>query len=237
VIIYNGPSLLDGAPIVVIVTGYAARSTNKKTGAMVQTYIIRSDMSPVEAVRSGADASICGDCKHRGDGTGGARSCYVTLIHGPSAVWRTFARGGYPVASPHVAADLCAGQMIRLGTYGDPAAVPKDVWDTLISRAEGFTGYTHAWRRIDPAWASLVMASADTTAEAVQARAMGYRTFRVGLEPVAGLEINCPASEESGRKVQCVACKACMGTSGKARVSIQIQAHGTGKRFASLVAA
>jgi hypothetical protein len=36
-IIYNGPSLLDGKPIVVIAT-YSKR--NIKTGAVVQTYIL-----------------------------------------------------------------------------------------------------------------------------------------------------------------------------------------------------
>ena len=35
-IIYNGPSLLDGKPIVVIAT-YSNR--NRKTGAVLQTYI------------------------------------------------------------------------------------------------------------------------------------------------------------------------------------------------------
>jgi len=40
-IIYRGPSVLDGAPIVVVAT-YSKR--NKKTGTMVQTYIIRDDM-------------------------------------------------------------------------------------------------------------------------------------------------------------------------------------------------
>ena len=45
-VIYRGPSLLDGAPIVVIAT---VTDTNSKTGAMVQTYIIRSDMPPTDA--------------------------------------------------------------------------------------------------------------------------------------------------------------------------------------------
>ena len=62
-IIYRGPSLLDGSPIVAIAT-YSAR--NRKTGAMVQTYIIRDDMDPVTASRTGADAAICGACPLRG---------------------------------------------------------------------------------------------------------------------------------------------------------------------------
>jgi hypothetical protein len=65
-IIYRGPSLIDGAPIVVIAT-YSDR--NKKTGTMLQTYIIREDVDPREASKTGADISICGTCPHRGTAT------------------------------------------------------------------------------------------------------------------------------------------------------------------------
>ena len=58
-IIYKGPSLLDGAPIVVIAT-YSNRNT--KTGHVVQTYILRADINPLEASKTGADVSICGNC-------------------------------------------------------------------------------------------------------------------------------------------------------------------------------
>jgi len=62
-IIYNGPSLLDGQPIVVIAT-YSNR--NRKTGHVVQTYILLRDINPLEASKTGADYSICGDCIMRG---------------------------------------------------------------------------------------------------------------------------------------------------------------------------
>jgi len=233
VILYEGPSALDGAPIVVIATGLAKASKNAKTGAMIQTYIIRADMGPLDAVRTGADASICGTCPHRGDGTGKGRSCYVTLIHGPASVWRSYQRGVYPKADAFTAAQLFAGRMVRLGTYGDPAAAPFALWTVALSAAEGWTGYTHQWRAIPAKWAALVMASADSLADMDTAHALGYRTFRVTAAPfenVKGREAVCPASEEKGKVASCITCKACMGTSGKARVSIQIAAHGTGKR-------
>src|SRR3546814_9892527 len=116
---------------------------------MVQTYIIRTDVDPVTAVREGADASICGDCPHRGDGTGKGRSCYVTLIHGPSTVYKAYKRGVYPKVDAFAAAALFAGRMIRLGTYGDPAAAPRSLWTVALSQAAGWTGYTHQWRNID----------------------------------------------------------------------------------------
>ena len=63
-ILYEGPSMIDGAPVVVIVNKIDG-SDNAKTGAMVQTFIIRSDIAPTEALRTGDDVSICGDCEHR----------------------------------------------------------------------------------------------------------------------------------------------------------------------------
>lgn len=72
-IMYQGASLLDGAPIAVIAT---LNSSNRKTGAMIQTWVIRTDLSPTEALRSAADASVCGACPHR-QSLGGA--CYVNV--------------------------------------------------------------------------------------------------------------------------------------------------------------
>ena len=50
VILYQGPSLLDGAPIVVILT---FSTDNAKTGDMLQTWILRADMPPTVAIQSG----------------------------------------------------------------------------------------------------------------------------------------------------------------------------------------
>ena len=65
-IIYDGSSAIDGAPIVAILTGLANASRNAGTGDMLQLYIIRSDMMPEVARHTGADAAICGDCPMRG---------------------------------------------------------------------------------------------------------------------------------------------------------------------------
>lgn len=230
-VVYDGPSAVDGERIVVIVCALE-RSRNAKTGHMVQTYILRADMHPIEAVRTGADVSICGGCKHRGDGTGKGRSCYVTLAHGPSHVYRSWLRGVYPAMDPAAAALFLTGKMIRIGTYGDPAAAPLAVWQALVAHAEGWTGYTHRWAEVDPAWSRMVMASADTLDEAKAAQAAGYRTFRVGAGTVFGKEVRCPASKEMGKKAVCADCRACMGLAGKARASIVIAPHGTGARYA-----
>lgn len=236
-IIYRGPSMLDGSPIVAVAL-YRVTGANRKTGAMVQTYILADNgQSPVEAIRSGADAGICGDCKHRGDGrTYGSRSCYVNVGQGPTAVHKGLARGIYPGLSEPFRSDLRVamgeGRMVRLGTYGDPAAVPVWVWTDLTQRAAGWTGYTHAWKRSEAAvLRGLCMASADTAEEAEEARAAGWRTFRVreASEPVLRGEFTCPASEEAGKVRTCVTCGACDGVanhrSGR-QASPVIVAHG-----------
>ena len=228
-VIYDGPSMIDGQRIVAIVTGLTG-SRNVKTGKMVQTYIIRPDMSPLEAVRTGNDVSICGTCVHRGDGTGKGRSCYVTLVHGPRGVHDALARGIYPSATPHDVADIVAGRMVRLGTYGDPAAVPLPVWQLLISKAAGWTGYSHQWRTLTGGWQRLLMASVDSVEQMDDAHEQGWRTFRVGAEPVRGVEINCPASEEAGKRVQCADCLLCMGGTSRSGKSIQIAPHGNGAK-------
>jgi len=230
-VIYDGPSMIDGERIVLIVVGLDG-SKNVKTGAMVQTYVIRPDMTPLNASRSGNDVSICGGCKHRGDGMGGARSCYVTLIHGPRVVYEAFLRGKYPDASPEEVAHIVSGRMVRLGTYGDPAAVPLPVWQALLRWTAGHTGYSHQWLILTEAWSRLVMASVDSIEEMDEAHSRGWRTFRVGSEPVLGVEINCPASKEAGKKTQCIDCLLCMGTASRSPRSIQIEPHGTGAKYA-----
>ena len=242
-IIYIGPSLIDGAPIVVIAK--VSKSRNSKTGAMIQTYIIRSDMSPLEASKTGLDYSICGTCVHRGIPTKDPkkkqavkRSCYVVLGQGPHGIYKAFLRGIYPIVTGHDAiASLGAGRMVRLGTYGDPAAVPAYVWESLTSLAKGRTGYTHqsgvASAAVRP---DLTMISADNLSMAQDAWAIGNRTFRVIKsvdEIVKGKEISCPASAEAGFKTTCMDCGLCAGNTVKAK-SIAIIDHGPMNRKATL---
>jgi len=228
-IIYDGPSLINGAPIVVIAT-YSNR--NRKTGGMLQTYILARDIDPRDANKSGADYSICGDCPLRGIANSDpdrklakARRCYVNIGQGPLIAWRAFQRGIYPDARNHGAcAELGRGRMVRLGSYGDPAAVPAYTWDSLLSDAKGWTGYTHQ----KPAMPERLMQSADSLAEAQAHWKAGRRTFRT-VESVAdivpGKEILCPASKEAGARTTCESCGLCAGTATRSPVSIAIPFH------------
>lgn len=239
-VIYTGPSLIDGAPIVAIAI---AKSGNAKTGDMVQTYILRADIDPREASKTGADISICGNCRHRGIATDDPRAklakrrtCYVVIGQGPLIVWNAFWRGKYAQArNARQIENIGRGRMVRLGTYGDPAAVPSHVWRALIKSAAGYTGYSHQSGLdcgFDP---SLMMVSADNLPDARDAWQNGARTFRViareewardGMAAlVKGQETLCPASVEAGKRTTCDNCGLCAGNSIAAR-SVAIVAHG-----------
>lgn len=233
-ILWRGISLIDGkTPVVCIMTGVTgSKSSNRKTGAMVQTYIIRDDMSPVEAVKVREDVGICGGCVHRKQDNG-RRTCYVNLGQGPLSVYKAFRRGKYPVVSLADAAKAVAGKFVRFGTYGDPAAVPAEVWQTLAAASIGRTGYTHQWRNGKfSALAPLMQASCETAEDVTRAHKLGFAgTFRVIPlgEELPTTALNCPASEERGKVVQCIDCRACDGST-----DVVIYAHGTSKNFYKL---
>ena len=236
VVLFEGPSALDGNPIAVIANRITTASINAKTGDMVQTFIIRSDVDPISALKSGDDASVCGDCMHRPNNGG---TCYVNVGRSVMAVYGALTRGRY--AKPgadydvRILPDLFAGLAFRAGTYGDPTAAPFQVWRAATLKAAAINGYTHQWR--DGRFASFktfCMASADSEADHASAHAAGWRTFRgkMAASPILSGEVACPASEEAGYKTDCASCRACGGTSAKAKVSIAINAHGpTKNRF------
>ena len=222
-VMYEGPSVLDGAPIVVIAT---MKSGNTKTGNMVQVWIIRSDMHPVTASKVGADEAICGSCAHR-HYNGGA--CYVNLGQAPAAVYRAYLAGKYKKLDLDSSENPFAGRMVRLGAYGDPAAAPFEVMDYLANAGIGHTGYTHQARHenFDPRFIKLCMISADSPKQALQWQARGARTFRVAMsgDSMFDSEIEC-LSETEG--TQCADCGLCVGTTNTAK-SIAITVHGTWK--------
>jgi len=229
-VIYRGPSLIDGAPIVMIATGFRNKTDNEKTGAMIQTWILREDINPNDAVHSGKDYTICGNCKHRGFLVGGknkGRTCYVNVWQAPNVVWKAYKRGIYEQVSYYFITNLFYGKLVRGGSYGDPAAVPSLIWSKIFKKAKGWTGYTHAWHNSNlRIW---FMASVDNERERVAAKALGYRTFRIRTDEtdrVMNREIVCPASKEAGFKTTCSACKACAGISAKAKCDIAIIDHG-----------
>ena len=255
-VLWQGKSEIDGAPIALIAI---VNSSNRKTGGMMQTYIIRSDMPPIEANRIGADYSICGDCHLRGvvdptkeTGLALERGCYVNLGQGATIVYKTFDKSGYPrlvdcygstyskMNYDQLLAAYGANQNIRCGTYGDPLAVPYWVWRALLSKASNWTGYTHQFNAIKTVGEKLTasnfcMISADTLTEAQKHWREGRRTFRTVINTAAidpANEIICPATKEGGQKTTCEHCNLCAGSSISAK-NIAAVVHGSGAKHAS----
>jgi len=199
---------------------------------MIQTWIMRKDIKPTDAAHTGADSSICGDCQHRGivvqingKPRNQKRSCYVVIFQAPLNIYNSYRRGIY---SDEWNSETFAGLKIRIGSYGDPAAVPLWVWQRMLALSAGNTGYTHQWRRA-PELAAYCMASCDSADDALHARMLGFRTFRVRRPEEARerSEARCGASNEMGNRTNCASCMACGGTSSKAKADIVIAVHGS----------
>ena len=234
-IAWEGRSRIDGRPIVVIINKIDKASANDKTGALIQSFILRSDVPPMEAIHTGADRSICGDCEHRPilAKQTGRPPCYVAVWQAPRSVYDAYKRGRYERATPAQLRAILKGRKLRIGTYGDGAAAPVELWEELTAETAGHTGYSHQWKRPDfdyARWSRLVMASADTLDDAALANLHGMRVFRVSIgtdkQPA---EAVCPASKEAGRRTTCETCLLCAGTSKAAR-DIVIADHATGHK-------
>lgn len=248
VVFYEGPSEIDGQPIIGIAT---FNSKNDKTGNLVQTWILRADIHPNQAIDSGEDKSICGSCPLRGiirpmsersspvpiyggETTNKGRSCYVLVQNAPANIFKSFKAGHYPQLSEQLAFHF-EGKGLRYGSYGDPVAIPISYWDNLLKYCTGKSepGYTHQWKRSKFAkWRDRIMASTHSLAENDRAAKAGWRTFRTIMDvtEIASNEIICPASAEGGYTANCEKCGACNGRRNKndKRKSIAIVAHGSG---------
>lgn len=203
-------------------------SSNRKTGNMIQVYILRRDVKPTDAIATGQDYSICGDCPHRKNDKG-ERSCYVNVGQSVNSVWSAYKRGSYP----HMLEDIEAfekavkGRSIRWGTYGDPAIIPPAVFDWVMSKEiKNHTGYTHQWR-VDFAqfYKGFFQASCDGLQDYLDATAHGWKTFAVA--PVGSTLPGklCPATVDNSQS-QCITCRLCDG----AKENIFVEAHGAGKK-------
>ena len=221
----NGFILHEDQHRVIIATGFSHPSDNRKTGDMIQIWILVKACDPVEAIRTGLDRLICGNCVHRGDGSGGSRSCYVNVGQAPLGIWRAWKAGKYPTLQ---FMDIFAGRKVRFGAYGDPTHMPLPLALAIAGVSSGWTGYTHQWRKPSlQGWRQILMASVDTTAELLIARAMGWSTFRVSPDMDHRTFETLCASERNG--TPCSICLGCPGSRNGIQ-SVWIPAHGTGKR-------
>jgi len=215
-ILWRGLSAYNDDPIVVIATGCDSPSRNRKTGPMIQTYILRDGISPIRASRLGADDAVCGDCVRR-HYLGG--DCYVNIGHDPYQIYKAYQDGAYDEIELSRSIRQYRGRSIRLGAYGDPAVCPYSLWVHVTSKLM-HTGYTSQWRTIAPYWSRLLMASCDGHADIVAAKLLGYRTYSTN----SAYGVICPAQCKDNAK-QCIECMLCNGTDNGV-TSINCRAHG-----------
>jgi hypothetical protein len=223
-ILWSGDSLIDGEPIVVLLTGLKTPSANIKTGWMLQTYIIHQNILPTDAIKSGADYSICGDCPMRGKGSD--RSCYVNVIP-VNNIWRKYKAGEYKSLDNEMLQIIKRRHLpLRITAYGDAAATPFEAWEPLLKVVDRWTGYTHQWMWCDRRWQQYLMASVESVPTRAAASSQGWRTFRVllpGYTPSIG-EILCPNTVN--QSTQCESCGLCNGSSSKTNLDITDRVHG-----------
>jgi hypothetical protein len=229
-IMYQGASALNGDPIISIATLHSA---NDKTGDMVQLWILPSEISPLEALKTNNNKGACGSCKLQGWFDGKKmqdRVCYVTVGQAPQGIYKAWKRKKYPIYNPKIHAKKLRGRKIRLGAYGDPAALPCELLEHLVNLSIGHTGYSHQLfdiaktdRPLADRLAQLLMVSCDDNAQHDLATSYGWRTFTVktpdGDIPDGAIE--CPFYSHN---VQCEDCLLCCGSAKNAK-SIYVIAH------------
>jgi hypothetical protein len=222
-VVWEGASLIDGSSIVLILTGFVSPTSNRKTGRLIQSWILQQEFLPTYAAKKGLDFGICGTCPLKLSQTG---SCYVNLLP-VNNIYRKYVAGTYPKFSANEIAVLERYRYpIRIGSYGDPTAVPIEVWEPIILSSGKFTGYTHQYRshNCDSRWQKYLMASVQSEVEAQQAQSKGWRTFRI-ISPDAPLsknEILCRHTEDDRNK--CETCLLCDGASSKPNIADRV--HG-----------
>jgi hypothetical protein len=210
-IIYKGGSLINGESIVGILT---FGSNNKKTGNMIQAWVI-PEKNPNK--NKDADIAVCGDCPLR------MGTCYVNKAFSVGGVYKKYKRGGYPEFDKR----FLRNETLRITAWGDPAAIPFEVWKNLAKRVTMSTGYTHQWKTCDQRMQRLVMASTETVTDTLLAQSMGWKTFRIksANAPLLPSEIICPYT--TGDILNCKSCGICDGI----KSNVVVNVHGLGYKI------
>ena len=214
----NSHKVWQSNAVFAAVTGFERKSSNKKTGDMLQMTILSPNVDPLTAKRNGADGAYCGE---------GERACplhdvcYVIEAQMPLQVWQKVKD-----CKPELEKVASSSKPIRLGAYGDHGFVPLELLDT-VTEDRGHTGYSHQWRFVSEDYRQYVMASVESEDGRKDAKKKGYRTFRVlanwtkkdlerrwttkGEQPTKG-EVMCPNFTKG---TQCKDCLLCSGTKDK----------------------
>ena len=191
-----------------VVTCLVKPSSNRKTGFVIQTYFIDKSRLTNQPKVFGSKCHNCSAVEY----------CYVTRDKMSVRKALTKLIGGentsYKLVSFEQAIQaikMSRNTSIRIGTYGDPSIMSID--DLIkICLAKKQLSYTHFWQ--DESLQDLkkiCMASTANMIEDLEAKALGWRTFRVRLTkdaPVLPTAIQCPYESKN---IQCVKCNLCNG--------------------------
>ena len=228
-IIHRGEK--NGQKFFVAASGFARKSDNRKTGDMIQVWIMLEDVNPVAAVSSGLDAvTICEGCPFA-SGNG----CYVNVGQAPLGVFRANERGNLPTLLPKDYAQAFAGRKVRFGAYGNPTLIPLSIVKAIAKVSAGWTGYFHNWKTMSAekrkAYNQYFMVSTETASSLELANSLQLRVFHVSpVQPENTVE--CLADS---RGLTCAQCQLCQGWNKPAK-SVWINPHGSKTAKASAAA-
>lgn len=233
--LYRGPAI-GGDYVGQIHARVAVATGNDKTAEVLTLWVLPDvdGVKPWDAVKAGADAGTCGKCQWRSVASGGLGECYTHA--GASQVLSAGSASLSKAADAPVQVPKRV-RRARSAAFGDAAALPLEAlqaWRTMRDEL-GLAplGYTHAWRT-RPDLKQDHMASVDTEEERLEAKALGWRTFRVRPQgaPLMAGERQCPAvAGVRENPMDCDKCGGCDGLTRNLRVDFSIENHGpTAKR-------
>ena len=236
VVLWAGPSRLDGEPIMVVASCVRVPSENWKTEDMIQVAIMSQNHAPMDAWRLGLDGSVCPtSCIHRSRPRGGRGSCYVNksrLRNTWNAAHTYLTEHGKDgrIEPDHLPSGYFAFAHMRFGMEGDPSAIPLCVWRYLAARVARWTGYTADWSNLSGGWSDLFMASVSSAPGMRRAKSTGWRPFFSSFNPkddaaaiAAGLR-HCLAESHG---IGCSRCGGCDGNQkGHKRAGYYLPTHG-----------
>ena len=212
-----------------VIVNFQFKTTNRKTGAMIQNYFIPTAwIESNEAIENLSDKAICFDCVHNRENQ---NDCYVPKglgllgLIGKVKSLRRIGSDNIPYLNDKIEAKLLKkleNKPLRFGSYGEPVLLGEELVQKISEKVDFWTGYTHEWHK-NPWAKKYFMASVENDLIDKAAKNMGWRTFYAG-DPVTSENVTCPASKEAGRKSTCENCRLCMGTTSKAK-SVKIKIH------------
>lgn len=211
----NGLLLYESDDTIVICTGLKRKSDNPKTGPMAQTFILKRGTPPTyDSKGAGCEGCPVFD------------GCYVVWHQSPLSVYKAYGRRSYEKYTGSWLDLAKLDTHLRVGSAGEPTKMPAHKWREILGRVKSWTGYTHRWKQASNlSFRTFCMASVHSVKDMKKANDMGWRTYRVGGEPMTSSEIMCPHYTTG---VQCIDCGLCSGTHSKGK-NIYAPAHGARK--------